>query len=161
MAGRGYDVFHYEASGWGGGELVVARDGRLVLHELAGPGGSGHDDGHPLGARFAAYLTGAEDDFLDVELDLDGTTPFELAVTERLRRLPRGETVAYGELAALSGRPRAGRAVGTICAGNAFSLIVPCHRVVAAGGIGSYGSAGVAVKERLLRLEGVDVGALR
>ena len=48
----------------------------------------------------------------------------------------------------------AARAAGTFCAENRFSLFVPCHRVVAAGGIGGYGSLGVEYKRRLLRLEG-------
>ena len=70
-----------------------------------------------------------------------------------LRELPYGETVTYGELAALAGHPNAQRAVGTFCAENRFAIVVPCHRVVAAGGIGSYGSLGVAYKQRLLELE--------
>jgi len=74
-----------------------------------------------------------------------------------LRRVPRGEVVTYGELAALAGRPRAPRAAGTFCARNRFSLVVPCHRVVGADGIGFYGSLGVEYKRRLLELEGVAV----
>ena len=75
--------------------------------------------------------------------------------------MPYGEVVAYGELAALAGYPRAGRAAGSFCARNRLSLVLPCHRVVAAGGIGGYGSHGVAFKRRLLELEGVRVAALR
>jgi len=97
------------------------------------------------------------DDFLDVDLELDGATDFELELTAALRRVGRGETVTYGELAALAGRPNAQRAAGTFCARNRFSLVVPCHRVVAADGIGSYGSLGVEYKRRLLELEGVAV----
>ena len=63
--------------------------------------------------------------------------------------------VAYGELASLAGYPGAGRAVGTFCARNRFMLLVPCHRVVGATGLGGYGSAGPGVKRRLLALEGV------
>jgi methylated-DNA-[protein]-cysteine S-methyltransferase len=63
--------------------------------------------------------------------------------------------VTYGELAALAGYPNAQRAVGTYCAGNRYGVVVPCHRVVSATGLGSYGSLGVAYKERLLALEGV------
>ena len=82
-------------------------------------------------------------------------TPFQRALAEALRADPRGEVVSYGELAALAGRPRAARAAGAFCATNRFAFIVPCHRVVAADGIGGYGSTGVGVKRRLLALEGV------
>ena len=62
--------------------------------------------------------------------------------------------MTYGELAALGGRPNAPRAAGTFCAHNRFGLVVPCHRVVAAGGLGAYGSLGQEYKRRLLALEG-------
>jgi len=71
------------------------------------------------------------------------------------RAVPWGEVVSYGELAALAGRPGAARAAGSFCADNRYSLIIPCHRVVAANGIGGYGSAGPSLKRRLLALEGV------
>jgi len=73
------------------------------------------------------------------------------------RAVPWGEVVSYGELAALAGRPGAARAAGSFCADNRYSLIIPCHRVVAANGIGGYGSAGPALKRRLLALEGVEL----
>ena len=66
-----------------------------------------------------------------------------------------GEVASYGELAALAGRPSAARAAGSFCADNRYALIIPCHRIVAANGIGGYGSAGVEIKRRLLALEGV------
>ncbi|MBA2460905.1 MAG: methylated-DNA--[protein]-cysteine S-methyltransferase [Actinobacteria bacterium] len=100
------------------------------------------------------FFAGERPDFADVALDLEECTPFQLAVTEVLRAVPWGEVVAYGELAVLAGYPRAGRAVGTYCAQNRYFLLVPCHRVVAAEGIGSYGSLGLSYKRRLLRLEG-------
>jgi methylated-DNA-[protein]-cysteine S-methyltransferase len=58
-------------------------------------------------------------------------------------------------VAALAGHPNAQRAVGSVCASNRFAVIVPCHRVVAAEGLGSYGSLGVGYKRRLLELERV------
>ncbi|HWG57312.1 MAG TPA: methylated-DNA--[protein]-cysteine S-methyltransferase, partial [Gaiellaceae bacterium] len=114
------------------------------------------------GAGFAAdvlrlvhrFYGGERVDLARVPLDLDWCTPFQRAVAEALRRVPWGEVVTYGELASLAGYPRAHRAVGTFCAGNRFSLFLPCHRVVAAGGIGAYGQSGVDTKRRLLRLEG-------
>jgi O-6-methylguanine DNA methyltransferase len=72
-----------------------------------------------------------------------------------LRAVPRGEVVTYGELAALAGRPGAARAAGTFCARNRLAPFVPCHRVVAANGIGGYGSLGIDYKRRLLALERV------
>ncbi len=102
-----------------------------------------------------AFLAGEDVSFDDVELDLSWATRFQHAVATTLRAVPRGEVVGYGELAALAGYPRAGRAAGTFCAHNRFQLVLPCHRVVGAGGIGGYGSTGVEVKRRLLALEGV------
>jgi methylated-DNA-[protein]-cysteine S-methyltransferase len=105
--------------------------------------------------RFAAFLAGEAVGFDDVEIDLGWATPFQRAVAETLRGIPRGEVVTYGELAALTGFPGAARAVGTFCATNRLAFIVPCHRVVAASGVGGYGTAGVDTKRRLLALEGV------
>jgi methylated-DNA-[protein]-cysteine S-methyltransferase len=175
----------YEAPGFGIGEVWL-EDGRLVWHELprarapsdVSPVGAGRTPptgsnlpaenardsrktgrkGHEtLAERMQAFFAGETDDFEDVELDLDWATPFQRAVAETLRRVPRGELVTYAELAALAGHPNAQRAVGTYCAGNRFPVVVPCHRVVSATGLGSYGSLGPDYKRRLLALEGVEV----
>jgi methylated-DNA-[protein]-cysteine S-methyltransferase len=146
----------YKAESWGVGEIWLDGD-RLLLHELPRPDGEIAGGTHVLAGRMVDYFAGELDDFLDVALDLEGATDFERALTQALRRIPRGETVTYGELAALAGRPNAQRAAGTFCARNRFGLVVPCHRVVSAGGIGSYGSLGVDYKRRLLELEGVAV----
>jgi methylated-DNA-[protein]-cysteine S-methyltransferase len=149
----------YDADGWGVGQLWL--DGaRLLQHELpttAAPAAPGHEASNGLAGRFRAYFAGRPDDFLDVELDLEWATPFQRALADMLRAIPYGETVTYGELAALAGRPGAARAAGTFCAGNRYGLVVPCHRVVAAGGLGGYGPLGPGYKRRLLRLEGVAV----
>jgi methylated-DNA-[protein]-cysteine S-methyltransferase len=108
-----------------------------------------------LVARFAAFFEGQSMSFGDVLLDLSWTTPFQRAVADSLRVIPRGEVVSYRDLALLAGHPGAQRAAGTFCSRNRFMLLLPCHRVVGADGIGGYGSAGVAVKRRLLALEGV------
>jgi len=145
----------YVAEGWGVGELVL--DGAALVHHDA-PHGSGVCGGEPrvpLAERLREYFAGERDTFTDVRLDLDAFTPFQRAVCGTLRAVPYGEVVTYAELAALAGHPNAQRAVGTFCAHNRFSIVVPCHRVVAADGIGSYGSSGVAYKRRLLELEGV------
>lgn len=114
-------------------------------------------DPKELAERLCAFLAGDGVDFEEVPLELDPSTPFQHAVTRALRAIPRGEVVTYGELAAIAGYPGAQRAVGSICAGNRFMFFVPCHRVVAADGIGGYGSAGVSVKRRLLALDGVEL----
>ena len=128
----------------------------LVGHELPRPhvdeGGDTELDTE-LGTRFASYFAGEPCDFADVELDLDGLPGFQRALLDALRSVPYGETVTYGELAALAGSPNAARAAGTFCAGNRFPLVVPCHRVVAACGIGGFGSLGIDYKRRLLELE--------
>jgi methylated-DNA-[protein]-cysteine S-methyltransferase len=146
----------YEAPGWGVGELWIEGD-LLLHHELPRPAVERGGRGHALGDRFARYFAGGVDDFLDVDLELDGATQFELELTEALRRVRRGETVTYGELAALAGRPNAQRAAGSFCGRNRFAIVVPCHRVVGADGLGSYGSLGVEYKRRLLELEGVSL----
>ena len=145
----------YDVPGWGVGELLFR--GPLVYHELPTARRSSAPTvfDHPLVQRVRAYFAGDRVSFPDVELDLDWCTPFQRAVADALRSVPYGETVTYGELAALAGHPNAQRAVGTFCAGNRFPLIVPCHRVVAAEGLGSYGSLGLEYKRRLLALENV------
>jgi methylated-DNA-[protein]-cysteine S-methyltransferase len=149
----------YEADGWGVGELVF--DGDVLVHSalprprLAGPEGLSPYGDSPLrlAERLRSYFAGNRDEFFDVDIDLDGATDFQRAVTAALRAVPFGETVTYGELAALAGHPGAQRAVGTFCANNRFGVVVPCHRVVAADGLGSYGSLGTSYKRRLLELE--------
>lgn len=108
-----------------------------------------------LEARFRAFLAGDAVDFDDVDLDLEWATPFQRALARALRDVPRGEVVSYGELAALAGRPGAARAAGAFCAANRFAFVVPCHRVVAAHGLGGYGAAGLEVKRLLLALENI------
>ena len=145
----------YEVQGWGVGELWL-EDGTLVYHELprvAPPPTGGARKALPLLKLVEAYFAGEPVAFGDVELELDWCTPFQRAVSDALRRVPYGETVTYGELAVAAGYPNAYRAVGTFCAGNRFPLILPCHRVVSAAGIGPYGSLGSDYKRRLLALE--------
>ena len=147
----------YDVPGWGVGELFFR--GSLVYHELPTARRSSAPvvSDHPLVQRVRGYFAGEPISFADVEIDLDWCTPFQRAIADALRRVPYGETVTYGELAALAGHPNAQRAAGTFCAGNRFPLIVPCHRVVAAEGLGSYGSLGLEYKRRLLALENVPL----
>ena len=109
--------------------------------------------------RFAAHLEGRAVAYDDVPLDDSGLSAFQRALLDAVRTVEWGDVVTYGELAALAGRPRAARAAGSFCAVNRLSLVVPCHRVVAAGRgepyeIGAYGPSGIGLKRRLLALEG-------
>ena len=148
-------LVRYPAPGFGVGELWLDEE-RVLVSELPRPlPWSGAPPADGIGARLAAFFAGAPDDFADVELDLDLDSGFAGACARALRAVPRGEVVTYGELAALAGHPGAARAAGTFCARNRLGPFVPCHRVVAANGIGSYGSLGVDYKRRLLALEHV------
>ena len=145
----------YEVEGWGVGELWLD-GGRVVWHELPFPRATAPNGaGGELVRRLQAYFGGSPDSFADVDLDLEYETPFLERCANELRAIPRGEVVTYGELAALAGAPGAARAAGSFCARNRLGLFVPCHRVVSAGGLGSYGSYGVEYKRRLLEVEGV------
>jgi methylated-DNA-[protein]-cysteine S-methyltransferase len=144
----------YEVEGWGVGELWL-EDGVVVWHELPHPSRLGSKLGtSALVERLQAYFAGDDVSFDDVPVDLEHETTFFDRCAHELRAIPRGEVVTYGELAALAGAPGAARAAGTFCARSRLGLFVPCHRVVAAGGLGSYGSYGVAYKRRLLQMEG-------
>jgi methylated-DNA-[protein]-cysteine S-methyltransferase len=106
------------------------------------------------------WFTG-KDRELRVPLDLDGVDGFKRTVLETLvRDVGWGETVSYGELAEMAGRPRAARAVGSAMRDNPLPYVIPCHRVIAAGGkIGGYGGGpdAVEVKRALLAREGVHL----
>ena len=94
----------------------------------------------------------------DLRVDWSLRHGFQRKALQAARRIPIGETATYGELAARAGSPRAARAVGTAMATNPVPLVVPCHRVVpAGGGLGNYGG-GVDKKAWLLRLEGSPLG---
>ncbi len=102
-------------------------------------------------AELRAYLAGRQRRFT-VPLDLAAVPPFHRQVLEAARRVPYGRTVTYGALAEAAGRPGAARAVGQAMARNPVPLLVPCHRVVAAAGLGGFGG-GPGLKRRLLALE--------
>jgi methylated-DNA-[protein]-cysteine S-methyltransferase len=148
----------YEVEDWGVGELWL-EGSRVVWHDLPHASHTGQvTDSHlELVERLRAYFAGDAVTFDDVELDLEYETPFLERCAHALRAVPRGEVVTYGELAALAEAPGAARAAGSFCARNRLGLFVPCHRVVGAGGLGSYGSFGLAYKRRLLELEGVTL----
>ena len=174
----------YRVPSWGVGELVV-RDGVLVSHALPSrrrklfPGegdpqgemnapevtlaGEPQQEGDgfvpDLCRRFGAHLHGTPVRYDDVFLDENGLSGFQRELLAAIRTVGWGHVESYGGLAALAGRPRAARAAGSFCAANRFSLVVPCHRIVAAGRgepyeLGGYGPSGPSLKRRLLAIEG-------
>jgi methylated-DNA-[protein]-cysteine S-methyltransferase len=104
-----------------------------------------------------AYFAGDVIDFSRVVLDLSAPAEFERQVYVALREVPWGATTTYGALARAAGSPGAARAVGRAMAHNRVPVIVPCHRVLAAGGaIGGFSAhGGVSTKQRMLALERV------
>jgi AraC family transcriptional regulator of adaptative response/methylated-DNA-[protein]-cysteine methyltransferase len=104
-----------------------------------------------LKAKVLGFIAG-ESSLARVPLDIRGTV-FQRRVWEELRRIPRGETRTYSEIAQAIGAPAAVRAVGSACGANPVALVVPCHRAVRTdGGLGGY-AWGVATKKRLLEIE--------
>ncbi len=101
-----------------------------------------------------ASLDGELVDLSGATLDMASIPTFHRAVYQASRTIPVGTTLTYGQVAALAGTPGAARAVGSALGRNPFPLIVPCHRVVAAGGIGGFSAeGGIVTKRRLLALE--------
>lgn len=80
-------------------------------------------------------------------------TGFQQSVWREMKKIPRGQTRTYGEIAAAIGCPKAVRAVGTACGANPLPVFIPCHRVVAKNGLGGFGS-GLPWKKLLLKDEG-------
>ncbi|MFO1061045.1 MAG: methylated-DNA--[protein]-cysteine S-methyltransferase [Dongiaceae bacterium] len=111
-------------------------------------------------AAITALLAGQPADLGFVALDLERVGAFERRVYALARAVPAGATVTYGELAARLGDPLLAREVGQAMGANPFPLVVPCHRVLAAGGKpgGFSAPGGVDTKLRLLRIEGSPAG---
>lgn len=107
-----------------------------------------------------ALLRGEPRDLLELSLDETGIPEFNRRVHGLTRRIPVGQTRSYGELAQALGLPGAARAVGQAEGHNPFAPIVPCHRVMGAGGVGTGFSAygGVATKLKLLAIEARATG---
>jgi methylated-DNA-[protein]-cysteine S-methyltransferase len=111
----------------------------------------------PLRRQLDEYFAGRRRAF-DLPVDLGGLSPFVRQVLETTAAVPAGRYETYGSMAALVGRPAAARAVGNALGSNPIPIVVPCHRVLAAGGkIGGYGGGArdLHVKRALLAIEGV------
>lgn len=143
------------------GTLAICVDaaGRLVALRLDGT----RDAGLAAGERATAarreldeYFAGKRRDFT-VPLAPRGTA-FQQRVWEALRGIPFGALRNYGDIARAIGKPGASRAVGQANGSNPLPIVVPCHRVIASdGSIGGY-TGGLAVKHRLLAIEGIELG---
>lgn len=108
------------------------------------------------------YFAGDQIGFDAIGLDLSSVDPFRRAIYNALRKVGFGETVTYGELARRVGahEPQAAQDVGVAMARNPVPLIIPCHRVLAAGGkLGGFSAPGrTETKQKMLALEGVFIG---
>jgi methylated-DNA-[protein]-cysteine S-methyltransferase len=169
MAGRGYSIFDTSIGrcgiAWGDNgvlsvQLPEAREietRRRMLRQYP----DARELRPPLSAGIAidgivALLRGQPADFSDVTLDLHGVAPFNRRVYEFARAIPRGQTLTFAEFAKRLGASGASHAVGQAIGRNPFTIIVPCHRVLAAAGEadGTCMNGGVISKRRLLSLEG-------
>jgi len=135
---------------------------RLLLRRLpdAEPGAPTPDVLEAV-AAVKRYFQGEETDFSGVELDLTGQDDFFRNIYAAARRVGWGHTTTYGALAKeLGAGPEAARDVGQAMAKNPVALIIPCHRVLAAGGkLGGFSApGGSSSKARMLELEGVHLG---
>ncbi|MGK3996813.1 methylated-DNA--[protein]-cysteine S-methyltransferase [Sorangium sp. So ce1024] len=103
-----------------------------------------------------ALLRGEPSDLSAVTLDMERVPPFYRRVYEVARTIPPGATLTYGDIAGRLGAPGSARAVGQALGRNPFPIVVPCHRVLAAGGrVGGFSAnGGVSTKLRLLAIEG-------
>ena len=170
MSGRAYTIFDTGIGrcgiAWGhdgivGVQLPEAREieTRKRLFQLYP---DARETRPPLNVELAiegivALLRGKGGDFSDVTLDMGGIHVFNQRVYQITRAIPRGETRTYGEIAARLGAPGTAHAVARAIARNPFVIIVPCHRVLDAGGYADEISrhGGVISKRRLLSMEGV------
>ncbi|MDO9223995.1 MAG: methylated-DNA--[protein]-cysteine S-methyltransferase [Caulobacter sp.] len=115
----------------------------------------------PVIAGIVALLAGDKVDLSGAPLDMTAVPPFHRRVYAVARTIPAGETMTYGEIALAMGEPReAARAVGEAMGRNPFPILMPCHRVLGAGGKpgGFSAPGGVETKLKMLRIEGAKVG---
>jgi methylated-DNA-[protein]-cysteine S-methyltransferase len=140
-----------------GGFGVAAEDGEIVAVHFAGVGRQPVAADPPsvltaTAAQLRAYFEGEATEFAVPLAEPEGSD-FEKAVWKAIAAIPYGEMATYGEIAAAVGVPDAARAVGTACNRNPVPVIVPCHRVVGAGGKLVGFGGGLDRKRYLLQLE--------
>ena len=141
------------------------RDGEVANMSLAWSKGKTRslatEDGEAMQASLERYVAGEEPRWPDLPYRWQGLSEFARTVLDTLSRVPRGQMVSYGWLAARAGRPKAARAVGRIMAQNPFPLVIPCHRVVGATGALTGFGPGLDMKRYLLEREGAPADKLQ
>lgn len=130
--------------------LLRARYGAITLRRAADP--------HGFSGRLRAYFGGDLGALTGIAV-APGGTPFQRRVWAELQRIPPGETRTYGDLAASLGQPSASRAVGLANGRNPIALVIPCHRVIGAGGALTGYAGGLERKRWLLAHEAASARA--
>ena len=138
----------------GGSVDVVERDGAIFQVGISDTRPTGNPPRSGLAQDMKRYLAGERVSFNRYKVDYSGYTEFQRHVLKTARKIPHGEIRSYGEVARAAGKPRAYRAVGSTMANNRICIIVPCHRVVGANGIGGF-TGSLEHKIALLELEGI------
>ncbi|WP_319588249.1 methylated-DNA--[protein]-cysteine S-methyltransferase [uncultured Desulfobulbus sp.] len=131
--------------------LSFPEEHQLVLHKSLVAIAT-HPLLHEAGRQLLAYISGSLRDF-DLPLSIQGTA-FQLQVWEQLRTIAYGQTMTYGELAERIGGRHKARAVGGAAHANPLAIIIPCHRLIGAGGKLTGFGGGLPMKQALLNLEG-------
>jgi methylated-DNA-[protein]-cysteine S-methyltransferase len=134
------------------GVVVDSDDETVVGVRFGVPAGFGPGGRHAAVDELEAYFTGDRTSF-SVPVRMVGGSEFERAVWAEIAKIPYGEMQTYGAIASALGDPGLARAVGTACNHNPVPVIVPCHRVVGAGGKMVGFGGGIDRKRRLLELE--------
>jgi len=148
MFGEPHTTVHYRSPL---GRLVLELSGATCHALHLGPHHAAHEcpPDHPVALWLRAYFTGH---VLPLPAMAMPRTPFQARLRQALLDIPRGETKTYGEMAeTLRSSPRA---VGQALGANPLPILIPCHRVVAANGLGGFGG-GLEWKRRLLNLESI------
>ena len=137
------------------GKLIITEEDGAVtaVSKYAAPFGKRRETALILAAKrqIEEYFSG-ERLYFTLPLKMRGTE-FQLKIWNALQKIPYGTTIAYNQLAALAGSPKACRAVGSACNRNPICIIVPCHRVIGADGKLTGYAYGTEMKQKLLELE--------
>ena len=136
---------------------VTTRGGKVVGIRYLPLSSEGISPKNQLAERAARQLERYRDDpdtVFDLPLLIEGS-PLQRGVWNAMCAIPRGRTRTYGDLARELGADA--RAIGQCCGDNRLPIVIPCHRVVSAGGIGSFGDLGSEYKRRMLALEGISL----